>query len=231
VVALYHPRNSNRPDFHLYNGSTTHNNRLEFYAFDAPYVQRLAEGDPATSAHFSAYFGKFLGLKLRVRRLSPSMAEDIRQETLFRVLRVLRQGSGVTHPERFGAFVNTVCNNVMLEFLNKESRNCQPPENGPEAADETIDIEAALISGQRKQIVAEVLGELGTKDREILRLVFFEEQERSEVCRKMGVRAEYLRVLLHRAKNKFEEAYLRRRGAAPEQPKRTSVAGGAGASR
>ena len=187
---------------------------MEFYIFDAQYVKRLEQGDPATESHFSTYFAKFIGLKLQARKLAPHMAEDVRQETLFRVLRVLRQGSGVSQPERFGAFVNSVCNNVILEFLSKESRQPSGLENAPEPADERVDFNAALITAQRKQIVAEVLDGLSSKDREILRLVFLEEMERSEVCRRLGVGSEYLRVLLHRAKSRFEQAYLRKKGAA-----------------
>ena len=95
---------------------------MEFHTFDASYVERLKEGDPATETHFSGYFRNFLSLKLRARRLAISMAEDVQQETMLRVLKALRHGSGVSHPERFGAFVNSVCNNVLLEFLHKESR-------------------------------------------------------------------------------------------------------------
>lgn len=209
-----------RPDrlrLHLYNGGDKGGRRLEFYIFDAAYVKRLADGDPATESHFSVYFGKFILLKLRARRLSPALAEDVQQETMFRVLKALRQGSGVSQPERFGAFVNSVCNHVVLEFLHKESRHPSVPENSPEPADERVDMDASMITQQRKQIVGEVLDGLSSKDREILRLVFLEENDRDEVCRKLGVGSEYLRVLLHRAKEKFGKAYLRKRGATTQQ--------------
>ena len=45
------------------------------------------------------------------------MIEDIRQETFLRVLVTLRRKHGLEHPERLGAFVNSVCNNVFLEYL------------------------------------------------------------------------------------------------------------------
>jgi RNA polymerase sigma factor (sigma-70 family) len=186
---------------------------VDFCIFDAQYVNNLAAGDPAAEAHFSAYFAKFLTLKLRARRLSPQMAEDVRQETLLRVLRALRQGSGVTQPERFGAFVNAVCNNTVLEFLHKEGKHTPVPEDAPEPADDRVDMDGSLITAQSKQIVAEILDGLTAKDREILRLVFFEEAERQEVCKRLGVESDYLRVLLHRAKAKFEQAYLRKRAA------------------
>jgi RNA polymerase sigma-70 factor (ECF subfamily) len=185
--------------------------RLEFCLFDAAYVNKLAAGDPATEAHFSAYFAKFLTLKLRTRRLSPETVEDVRQETLFRVLKALRRGAGVSQPERFGAFVNSVCNNVVFEFHNKEARNPPSPEHPLEPADDRVDMDAGLVTEQRKKIVAEVLSGMNAKDREILRLVFFEEADRQEVSRRLGVDAGYLRVLLHRAKSKFEQAYLRKR--------------------
>jgi RNA polymerase sigma-70 factor (ECF subfamily) len=183
---------------------------LEFHTFDASYVERLTEGDPATEIHFSGYFRNFLSLKLRARRLAISMAEDVQQETMLRVLKALRQGSGVSQPERFGAFVNSVCNNVLLEFLHKESRQPVALEPTADPADDRIDMDAGLVTQERKRVVAEVLDGMGSKDREILRLVFFEEARRDEVCLKLGVRSEYLRVLLHRAKEKFAQAYLRK---------------------
>jgi RNA polymerase sigma-70 factor, ECF subfamily len=177
---------------------------LEFHAFDANYVQRLTAGDAATEAHFSAYFSKFLFLKMRSRTGSQEWLDDVRQETLFRVLKALRQGSGVTQPERFGAFVNAVCNHVMLEFSHQRSRHPLAAEDAPETADERVDLDASLVTTERKRLVAQVLDELAPKDREILRLVFFEELERGAICDRLGVEPEYLRVLLHRAKSRFQ---------------------------
>jgi RNA polymerase sigma-70 factor (ECF subfamily) len=185
---------------------------VEFYLFNAEYVQRLAEGDPATEAHFSAYFGKFIFLKLRSRRVSPEMAEDVSQETLLRVLKALRFGSGVAQPDRFGAFVNSVCNNVLLELSHKQAKHPAIDEDAPEPSDVRVNLDATLISEQRKRIVASVLDELSEKDREILRLIFFEEADRKEISERLNVEPDYLRVLLHRAKSKFEAAYLRKHG-------------------
>jgi len=185
---------------------------LDFHIFDAAYVDRLTQGDPDTEVHFSSYFGRLLTSKLRARRIAPQMAEDVRQETFLRVLRCLRHGQGVTQPEAFGAFVSAVCNNVLLETINKEAKHPAIPENAPEPADERVDLDASLITEQRKRVVGRILDSLPVKDREILRLVFLEEADRQEVSRRLGVSAEYLRVLLHRAKSRFEEEFTRTRG-------------------
>ena len=186
--------------------------RLEFQIFDAAYISRLTQGDPDTELHFSSYFGRLLTSKLRVRRIAPQMAEDIRQETFLRVLRTLRQGHGVTQPEAFGAFVSAVCNNVLLETLGKEARHPAVPDNAPEPADERVDLDASLITDQRKRAVGRILDSLPAKDRDILRMVFLEEADRREISRRLGVSGEYLRVLLHRAKTRFEEEFTRTRG-------------------
>src|SRR5580658_3605405 len=122
---------------------------VEFHLFDAEYVQKLADGDTATESHFSAYFERFILAKMRARKVSVEMAEDVCQETLLRVLKSLRQGSGVAQPERFGAFVNAVSNNVLLEFAHKESRHQPVEEDTPEPVDGGVHIDMALVTEER----------------------------------------------------------------------------------
>jgi RNA polymerase sigma-70 factor (ECF subfamily) len=55
--------------------------------------------------------------------------------------------------------------------------------------------------------VQRVLAKLPPKDRNILRAVFFEQRDKNEVCLELGVSREYLRVLLHRAKQQFVAEY------------------------
>ena len=179
---------------------------MEFRIFDDEYVKKLSAGDPETEGHFYAYFHQFLSLKLRYRRIDADAAAEIRQETLFRVLKVLRQGTGVAHPERFGAFVNSVCNNVLLELGRKAARSPETVQESPDIPDRAIDIERAFITDERQRIVRTILDELPAKDREILRLVFFEDVDREEICERLGVEPGHLRVLLHRAKGRCQAA-------------------------
>src|ERR1700683_2457540 len=95
---------------------------VELFAFTREYVERLREGDPSTEQHFVAYFDQILRIKLRARMLASETVEDLRQETYIRVLVALRNKNGVRQPERFGAFVNSICNNVLMEFYRASSR-------------------------------------------------------------------------------------------------------------
>ncbi len=182
---------------------------MTFVNFDAEYVARLRAADPETEAHFTRYFGDLLFLKLRYRIRSAELVEDIRQETLLRVIRILRQ-KGIDHPERLGGFVHSVCNNVIFEQLRQDSRHLPIHEDAPEPSDSRVDLEAPLHSADLRHLIAAVLDQLASKDRAILRMIFLEERPKEEICRELAVDPDYLRVLLHRAKSRFRAEYLKR---------------------
>jgi RNA polymerase sigma-70 factor (ECF subfamily) len=70
-----------------------------------------------------------------------------------------------------------------------------------------------LASSQIKDKVREILLDLPLRDRSLLKAVFLDERDRDEVCRELGVDREYLRVLLHRAKQEFKAVYVKRIGS------------------
>jgi RNA polymerase sigma-70 factor, ECF subfamily len=185
---------------------------LKFESFNADYIRRLTDGDSGAGEHFASYFGNLLYLKLRVRLRSVELIEDIRQETLTRVLAILRTGGGVERPERFGAFVNGVCNNVMREFRRLDERAEPWDENMEEPIDPTMDLDAELVSADSKREVERLLAELPDKDRKLLQAIYLDQMDKAEVCRLFKVEGGYLRVLVHRAKAQFREAYKRGRG-------------------
>jgi len=180
---------------------------VELFEFDQGYFRRLQQRDQPTERHFAAYFGDLLRIKLRARFLHPSVIEDIQQETFVRVFAAVRSETGVREPEKLGAFVNAVCNNVLLEFYRSSSRNPQEPEVREEPEDKTIDLDGFLVSKQTCEQVKQVLEQLPEKDRRLLKSLFLEDKDKDQVCREFGVGRDYLRVMLHRAKQNFKEIY------------------------
>lgn len=186
---------------------------MKFYGFNADYLQRLTDGDRSVEEHFSAYFGELIFLKLRSQLHSTELIEDICQETLLRVIRMFRSGRVIEHPERFGAFVNAVCNNVSKELSRKEYRH-NPIDNGtPEPSDNSVDLDRTLVNEERKHLVESILAELPARDRQVLRLLYLDEKPPSDVSRQLGVDEEYLRVLVHRAKSRFKNKMAGARSA------------------
>jgi len=183
---------------------------LQFQAFDAPYLERLRAGDFRTQEHFVAYFSELIQLKLRARLRSPQAIEDVRQETFARFFTALRSPEGIRQPERLGAFVNSICNNVLLEQYRASARaGSLEDETAEELPDPVIDILGAVAARQMEAKVRDILNDLPERDRRILREVFLEERDKDEVCRDFGIDRDYLRVLVHRAKQSFKSVYLK----------------------
>ena len=182
---------------------------MQFQTFDEPYVERLRAGDFRTQEHFVAYFSELLQLKLRSRLHSRQAIEDVRQETFARVLAALRGGK-IRQPERLGAYVNSMCNNVLLEHYRALQRDTSiEDEEEQDFPAKTVDLLGALAARQMEQKVRDILEELPERDRRLLKEVFLEERDKDEVCRGFGVDRDYLRVLLHRAKQSFKALYLK----------------------
>jgi RNA polymerase sigma-70 factor, ECF subfamily len=179
---------------------------VELFAFTREYVERLREGDPSTEQHFVTYFDQLLRIKLRARMLASETVEDLRQETYIRVLVTLRK-DGIRQPERFGAFVNSTCNYVLQEFYRASSRTSPWDDSYLEVPDQAVNVENSLVTKQMKERVRQTVQELPKKDRDLLKAFFLEEKDKDEVCSQFGVDRDYLRVLLHRAKDKFRVLY------------------------
>jgi len=187
---------------------------VDFFEFDRAYFRRLQDRDAQTESHFVAYFRDLLHIKLRSRLNSKQAIEDAQQETFVRVLTAIRSGTGIREPEKLGSFVNSVCNNVLLEFYRSGARNPQSQDDPPDLPDNTIDLDDYLVTEQTCAQVRQVLDRLSEKDRRLLRAMFLEEKDKDQVCREFGVERDYLRVLLHRAKQSFKEEYQKDAGLA-----------------
>ena len=189
---------------------------LRFHSFDESYLERLRAGDFRTEEHFVAYFSELIRLKLRSRLRSPQAIEDVRQETFVRVFTALRR-EGIHQPERLGAFVNSICNNVLLEHYRSSSRDISMEEGREtEIPDSALDVVGALEQQEMQEKVRVILDAMPERDRRILKEIFFEERDKDHVCRDFGVDRNYLRVLLHRAKQSFKSLYLKRMTARVE---------------
>jgi RNA polymerase sigma-70 factor (ECF subfamily) len=179
------------------------------FEFDADYVARLTAGDAATERHFTTYFGRLLRLKLRSRLKSATAIEDVTQETFLRVFTALRRKGGLQSAGGLGAFVNTVCNNILFETYRSQTRQQQNvTEDDVPLEAPGRSVESTLIGEDERARVRRTIAELPAKDQELIRALFFEERDKDEICRSLGVDRQYLRVLLHRARNRFRDLYI-----------------------
>jgi len=179
---------------------------VDFYSFDEEYLRRLGAHDPATEAHFYAYFNERLRITLRARGVDIATIEDVRQETFCRVWDAIQAGS-INNPPGFGSYVHSVCRNVLSESRRDDYRNQHDSLEFNDVADEKLSLEELIQLQEHGELVRTVLSELPERDRHLLQARFFEERDNEEVCGDFGVDRDYLRVLFHRAINRFGELY------------------------
>ena len=183
---------------------------MQFFAFDASYVDKLRSGDVRVEDHFVSNFSELIWLKLRSRLNSNEAIEDVRQETFARVLRLLRAEGGVKQADRLGAFVNSICNHVLLEHYRSKSTR----ESSLDDESETVFVNpepnalSILETQDTARVVRQILNQLTERDRHLLEAVLLDERDKDVVCAEFGVTREYLRVLVHRAKQSFKSLYV-----------------------
>ena len=183
---------------------------VDFYTFDEEYLRRLGARDPATETHFVDYFSEHLKIILRARGVDATTIEDVRQETFCRVLVAVRSGS-VNNPRGFGAYVHAVGRNVLSEIRRNDNRNQHDPIETTDVADQQLRLDEIMERRELAAMVRAILDELPERDRKILHARFFEDRDNDEVCGVFGVDRDYLRVLLHRAINKFGDLYKKKK--------------------
>ncbi len=83
-------------------------------------------------------------------------------------------------------------------------------DTGAQIRDTHAGAEESVVLDEERAAVRKILATLPPKERQLLEWLFFEERDKDEICRTLGIDRSYLRVLLHRAKQRFK-ARVRRR--------------------
>jgi RNA polymerase sigma-70 factor (ECF subfamily) len=130
--------------------------------------------------------------------------DDLVQETLVRFFRAEQRNTIRINSDEFGAFLNGVCRNVILEYRRRNRREplLDPelpiPDTGVRAEAEILEMRDAIDNG---------LDKLAERDRLILRSLYLEGKEKEDICKDWGMTDAQFRVVLFRAKERFRRAY------------------------
>jgi RNA polymerase sigma factor (sigma-70 family) len=173
---------------------------------DAELVRLIENGDsPAGGELFHKYGPRVYYLALRDLR-SRSDAEDVRAETFLRVLNAIRSRR-IQTPEMLSSFILATARNIVLETLRSPLRAAsgrEIPDRGGAEADPMLDEE---VTGAIKAVLAR----LKPREREFLRLHYYEELPKEEIARRIGVDEERVRLIKSRALKSFRDMYQRLR--------------------
>jgi RNA polymerase sigma-70 factor (ECF subfamily) len=178
------------------------NNGVPAFQFTDAYLSALREGDAATTDHFFQYFCRALSASLRRRIASPSLIDDIQQETFARVVRAVSSHT-VQEPERFAAFVFAVCRNVTREYL-RHDHTAESAEDH-DSADERPGPEALARASELGRMLANTMALLAERDQRLLSMAVLEDMSHKDIAVRLRTKQSSIPVLLHRAKARLRQ--------------------------
>lgn len=148
------------------------------------------------------------GLRIMALRAlgDPEAADEVAQETLARTSAALRDG-GPADPAKLGAFVAGIARDVIADSLRARYRSV-PLDVVPDHALPSHDPDplGALVTAAESERVRAALAALRPRDRELLRLSFFEGLTPTELGARLGERVDRIRKRKSRALERLRRA-------------------------
>jgi len=169
---------------------------------DIELVARIQAGDSSAEALLFERYGARLYYLALSRTGSPQDAEDVRSETLLRVLSAIRNRQ-LRSPAALASFILRTLDNVALEMLRQESHANRI------ASDPRANVERHFLDDGVKDAIEWTLARLKPRERDFLRMYYYEELSKEEIAGRIGIAEERVRLLKSRALRSFRERFLR----------------------
>jgi RNA polymerase sigma-70 factor (ECF subfamily) len=177
---------------------------------DSQLVALIRQSDQsAEAALYGKYSARIYFLALGELH-SREDAEDVCAETFLRVIQALRLDK-LRNPEALSSFVVGTALNIVREYTRESSRSQSLTEQEFELADERS-FEAAFLDEDVVRSMKEAAQSLKPRERDFLRMYYYEELPKEEIARLLGIKEERLRLIKSRALKRFGEVYKKLTG-------------------
>lgn len=169
-------------------------------------VQRIKAGDERGMEELYRLFARGIRFYL-CRQLGPQELDDKVHDTFLIVVQVIQRGD-LREPERLMGFVRTIVRRQVAAYIEdaiQRRREQLDVDNGIKLVDLHRNPEETAISRQTRELVAHVLSQMTSRDREILTRFYLREQTQEQICDEMSLSETQFRLLKSRAKARFGE--------------------------
>ena len=172
---------------------------------DRELVSKVEQGDQlAESALYQKYSDRLYFLALSELH-SREEAEDVRAEAFTRALLALREGK-LRKPDSLSSFIVGIALNVIRES-RRPRFGTEPLADHESTLVGEASPEKAFLDQEVSRSIQEVAKQLKPREREFLRMYYYDELPKQEIARALGVKEERLRLIKSRALQKFREIY------------------------
>jgi RNA polymerase sigma factor (sigma-70 family) len=173
-------------------------------------VARIRRGDAEAEAQLYETFSARVYFTALSETHSKEDAEDVRAETFLRVIQALRQDK-LRSADSLPSFIVGITRNVIRELVRQKYRVDSLEDYDCDIASDGS-LESVFLDEETSRSITDVAKSLKPRDREFLRMFYYEELPREEIARVLGVKEERLRLIKSRALKRFREVYEKLKG-------------------
>jgi RNA polymerase sigma factor (sigma-70 family) len=174
---------------------------------DTQIVANIQNGQTQAEAElYQKYCAKVYYVALRESR-STHDAEDVCAETFLRVLQVIRSKE-LRSAAALPAFILGTTRNVLYELFSRR-RQAGKTTDPEDAGLASPSHEELFLDSEVRQAIEQTIGRLKPRERDMLRMHFYEELPPEEIARSFGIARERVRLVKSRALQHFREVYKR----------------------
>lgn len=171
-------------------------------------VGRVNNGDPAAETEMIERYSRGLRFLLRRRTRDPDLAEDFLQETWIVALAKIR-GQGLEDPARLAGYLAGIARNLVLGEIRRSDRrktsvNSEIIDQVPDDSGNPFrQVSRAEVCNHVRDLINGLKTE---RDREILNRFYVHEEEKEDICNRLGVDGTHFNRVLFRARQRLKSA-------------------------
>ena len=177
-------------------------------------VKRIIAGHSAAEEEVVRRYKQGVAIIIDQIVRSPSVTEDVSQDTFKIVLTKVRRGD-LREPERLSGFVCSVARNAAIDHIRrlrhlKNQEGICNAEQIPDPAPSQLD---EVLKQEKAEVVRQLINELKKKrDRDLLLRYYIAEEDKDKICTDLGLTRAQFNNVIFRATARFKELYARKIG-------------------
>ncbi|MDJ0839735.1 MAG: sigma-70 family RNA polymerase sigma factor [Acidobacteriota bacterium] len=181
-------------------------------------VARIMNGDISAESDLVSAYGRAVSFILRKETRDEDAADDLYQETFRIGIEKIRKGD-LREPRKLGSFLSSIARFAVIDYYRAEARNEsryeKTEENSFPAAPESQ--LRSLLRNEQAELVRQAIDEMKSdRDRQILFRFYIAEDEKDDICADLDLSSLHFNRVLHRAKQRYKELYLKMASRAGE---------------
>jgi len=179
----------------------------------ADLVSRIRAGDQEAETELVERYKRGVRIIIRRETGDAAIADDLYQDTFCLLLEKIRRGE-VREPEKLSGFVRSVAINLAIGHFRRAGREIVTgTEEIASLPHPTPNQLEGLLRKEKIELVRQVLKEMpNQRDIQVLFRFYIAEEEKEKICADLGLTSSQFNLVLHRARERYRELYLRATG-------------------